>query len=224
MNKHMLILTVTALVAAGCATEPSIDTSPDAEKTFDGLVSVKNSSFRRAWADPDIDFAQYDKIMFGKAEFEFRAVKKTGATTSAFRSGNKTEFWIDDKGREKLIETVSTVFREELTSVKGFTVTDERGPGTLIIVGGLHDIVSRVPPRLVGSGEIYLSSVGEATLVLEARDSLSGETIFRAVERRGIERPGGAIAANTVQTWAEVRRWARRWAARLRTGLESIHE
>jgi len=32
------------------------------------------------------------------------------------------------------------------------------------------------------------------------------------------------IRANTATTWAEVRRWARRWAVRLREGLDSVHE
>ena len=131
---------------------------------------------------------------------------------------------MDDKTRAKLVETVTAVFAEELTSVKGFTVTEEKGADTLILIGGLHDIVSRVPPDLVGRGEIYLSSLGEATLVIEARDSLSGETIFRAVDRRAAERMGDMINVNSVTTMSEVKRWARRWAMRLREGLESIHE
>jgi hypothetical protein len=224
MNKHLLMLAVVLLAATGCtATPASIDTSADAVLTYDGLAPVKNASFREAWADPDIDFTQYNKIILGDAQFEFRAVKK-GSSSSTMRRSNETEFWIDDKSRERLVETVSAVFREELATAKGFTITEERGADTLVLVGALHDIVSRVPPEHIGRGEIYLSSVGEATLVIEARDSLSGETIYRAIERRAIERPGAAIQANTVTTWAEVRRWARRWATRLREGLESIHE
>ncbi len=78
---------------------------------------------------------------------------------------------------------------------------------------------------MIGRGEIYLSSVGEATLVVEGIDSMSGEVVFRAVDRRSIEPAGNTmIAANTVTTWSEVRRWARRYATILREGLESIHE
>ena len=104
-----------------------------------------------------------------------------------------SEYWIEDKNRDKLIETVTAVFADELQDVKGFTMTEEKGPETLILVGGLLDIISRVPPDLVGRGDIYLRSVGEATLVIEARDSLSGETIFRAVDRRAAERMGGEM-------------------------------
>jgi hypothetical protein len=95
----------------------------------------------------------------------------------------------------------------------------------LIIVGGLHDIVSRVPPDHIGRGNIYLSSVGEATLVMEARDSLSGETIYRAIDRRAAQQAGGyGTISNSVTNTAEVRRMAARWAQRLRVGLDSIHD
>ena len=222
MNKLLATLLASLLVITGCAgTAASIDTT--AELTFDGLAPIKNSNFREAWADPEVDFNQYDKIILGDAEFEFRAVKKT-SRMSSMRTSSTSEFWIDDKNRARLVETVTAVFSEELANAKGFTITEERGPNTLVLVGALHDIVSRVPPQMVGAGEIYLASIGEATLILEARDSMSGETIFRAVDRRKIERMGDAIQANSVTTWAEVRRWARRWATRLRSGLESIHE
>ena len=96
----------------------------------------------------------------------------------------------------------------------------------MILRGGLLDLISRVPPDLIGRGEIYLSSVGEATLVLELLDSLSGETIYRGVERKVARSSSidNMMPSNTVTTWAEVRRWARRWATRLRDGLDSIHK
>lgn len=221
MNKQLAILMASLLVITACAGEPTIDTS--AELTHDGLAPINNSNFRDAWADPDIDFKKYNQIMLGAAEFEFRAVRKSARSSSMSRSGTD-EFWIDEQNRQKLIDTVTEVFREELVSAEGFTFTDTPGPETLILIGALHDIVSRVPPDMVGRGEIYLASVGEATLIIEARDSLSGETIYRAVDRRNAERMGDFIEANSVTTWAEVRRMARRWATRLRTGLESIHE
>jgi hypothetical protein len=221
MNKQIATLLASLLVITGCAGPASIDTT--GELTFDGLAPINNSNFRDAWADPDVDFTKYNKIILGDAQFEFRAVKKT-SNLSSMRSSNNNEFWIDDENRAKLVETVTAVFSKELANAKGFTITEERGPDTLVLVGALHDIVSRVPPQMVGAGEIYLSSIGEATLILEARDSMSGETIYRAVDRRAIERMGDMVQANSVTTWAEVRRWAGRWATRLRMGLESIHE
>jgi len=217
-----LWIPVLAASVVGCAGEPTIEQGPDVQLTFDGLAPIRNSAFSDAWIDPDVDLTAYNKIILGPAEFEFRAVKKTG-TVAAVRRGSQTEFWIDEKNRQKLVDTVTQIFAEELGKSKHFTMADKAGPDTLVVVGGLHDIVSRVTPDLVGAGEIYLASVGEATLVLELRDSLSGETIYRAVDRRRIERQGDVVQSNVVSTWAEVRRWAKRWATRLRDGLDSIH-
>ena len=219
--KTLFAIAAAALVV-GCSSAPTVQTGPDAETTFDGLVRIDNARFRGAWIDPEVDLTQYTKIMPGGAEFQFRSVQKV--SSSQARRSNENEFWMSDSTKERLIEVVSEIFDEELQRSEHFTITDEPGADTLIIVGALHDIVSRVPPDIIGRGDIFLSSVGEGTLVIQLSDSLSGEVIFRAVERRAAERTGTAVRSNSATNWGEVRRWARRWATNLREGLDSIHE
>jgi len=221
MKYPITFLIAIALALTGCAGEATIQSGPNAEVTFDGLNRIDNSAFSDAWADPDIDFSRYNKMMAGGAFFEFRAVKKTPRTGRL--STTENEFWIDDKSKERLKKEVSDIFQEELAKSTRFTETDTPGPDVIIIRGGLHDIISRVPPDQVGRTDIYLRSVGEATLILEVVDSMSGEVIARAIERRSMERPGGDLMFSTpVTTWAEVRRMARTWATRLRAGMDSI--
>lgn len=220
--KRIAVIAAAALVV-GCSAEPTIQTGPDAETTFDGLVRIDNSRFAAAWVDPEIDLTQYNKIIPGGADFQFRNVQRTSRATA--RRANESEFWISDANRERLVATVSEVFDEELASSEHFTLAEERGPDALIIVGALHDIVSRIPPEHIGRGEIWLDNLGEATLIIELRDSLSDEVIFRAVERRAVQSTGGhMVRVSSATTWGEVRRWARRWATSLRDGLDSIHE
>jgi len=210
-----------ALIMAGCTSAPpTVQTGPDAEVSYDGLHVVDNSVFKMAWADPDADWARYDQYISGGGVYEFRAVKKGNNTYSARSS--QTEFWIDDADRAKLEEETSNIFREELAKSERFTMTDTPEANVLIIRGALHDIVSNVPPDMVGRGEVFLSSVGEATLILEAVDSLSGEVIFRAVERRAAAPTTGGVRANSVTTWSEVRRMVRRWATTLQKGMDSL--
>ena len=133
------VFIVAALVLVGCAaSEPTMQTGPDAEVTFDGLVAIDNSVFHQAWADPDADWARYDQFIGGNAFFEFRAVKKTGQTQRV--ASSKNEFWIDEKSRQKLEDEVSAVFNEELAKSVRFTEASAPGPNVLIIRGGLHDI------------------------------------------------------------------------------------
>ena len=220
--KSLMLVLFSLLIVACSSAPPALQTGPGAEYTFDGLVRVDNARFRSAWADPEVDFSQYNKVMPGGARFEFRAVSKKAGRMS-FSRGNQREFWISDANRDKLVDTVSAVFKEELSKAQGWEVAEEVGPDVLILRGALLDIVSFVPPEMTGRSEIYLSSVGEATLVIEGVDSMSGEVLFRAVDRRSIESSGNMIRANAVTTWSEVRRWARRYATILREGLESIH-
>ena len=221
--KGLILVLLSLLIVACTSSPPTLQTGPDAERTFDGLVRVDNSRFRNAWADPEVDFSQYNKVMPGGARFEFRAVTKKAGATSLSR-GNHREFWISDANRNKLVATVSGVFREELNKARGWQAAEEAGPDVMILRGALLDIVSFVPLERIGRSEIYLSSIGQATLVLEGIDSMSGEVVFRAVERRSIEPISGVSRSDTVTNWSEVRRLARRWATILREGLESIHE
>lgn len=215
---------MTAVVLAGCSSAPpTMQTGPDAETSFDGLVRVDNARFQGTWVDPDINFSRYSKVMAGGAEYQFRAVKDRGSNMTTMARGNETEFFISDADREKLKQETSAIFAEELGNSTRFEMTDTAGPDVLVLRGALHDIVSNVPPEYIGRSEIYLTSVGEATLVIEAVDSLSGEVVARVIERRAAQRPGGTgMLANTVTTWAEVRRLIRRWAVSLREGLDSI--
>lgn len=220
MNKIALTCLLLLTCAACASKEPTLQEGPDAEVTFDGLVRVNNSVFKQAWAAPDIDVQRYTKILPVRAEFEFRAVR--GSSTSS-RNSSKSEFPISEKDQEKMVDVVSEVFMEELAKSKRFTLTEEPGPDVLILRGALLDIVSRVPPQRAGRTDVYLSSVGEATLVLELMDSQSMETLVRAAERRAAEQPGQrATWSSPVTTWNEVRRLARRWAVKLREGLDAV--
>ncbi len=76
-----------------------------------------------------------------------------------------------------------------------------------------------------GRSRIYLSSVGDATLVLEIRDSETNRILARAVDRRAAETIGGTFTrSNTVTNTAELRRLIRHWGSLVRETLEGFAE
>ena len=75
--KTLSLILLSLFVVACTSAPPALQTGPDAERTYDGLVRVNNSRFQDAWADPEVDFSEYNKVMPGGARFEFRAVSKT---------------------------------------------------------------------------------------------------------------------------------------------------
>jgi len=211
-----------AILLAACTSQPpSIQQGPDAELSYDGLVRIDNSVFQRAWADPDADLSGYTKILPMKAVIEFRAVKKSAG--SSMRVSSDSEFPINDTNREKLVDEIGKILREETGKNTRFAITDRPAQDTLILAVSLLDIVSRVPPERIGRSDIFLSRVGEITIVLELKDSLSGETLLRAAERGSAEPVANqGMRSNSVTNWNEVRRLARRWGIKIRNGLESI--
>ena len=117
-------------------------------------------------------------------------------------------------------------FVEELGKSKHFAIVTEPGPDVLLIRGALFDVVSYVPPDPVGArADVYLSRVGEATLVLELRDSITEAILARAVDRRAAENIGGTLQYSTrVFNATEVKRLARTWGSLLRERLDEYGE
>jgi len=216
---------VFAVVLVACTTAPpTIQTGPDAELSFDGLHKVDNSQADVAWARPDFDISGYTKIWPVGAGIEYRQVKNRGRTSMDRSRGGP--YFIDDKSRAQFEELVGKVFREELEKVEKYELVDGPGPDVLMIRGGLLDVTSYVPPDPVGGrSQVFLSSVGEATLVLELRDSETGTILARSIDRRAAETIGGTFTrSNSVTNSAEARRLIRYWGTRLREGLDGFSQ
>ena len=218
--KRLACLALVAIAAASCASKPlEIDTSPGAETTFDGLHKVANARADEAWARPGLDLSGYTKIILEDAGIEYRPGGESGRTSVARTRGGPYE--VTEAQKERLQAIVTGEFRKELAKSEHFTIVDEAGPDVLLVRGGLLDVVSNVPPEPVGRADFYLTSVGEATLVIELRDSITNAILARAMDRRAAERPGGTLfEANRATNASEVRRLAQRWASLLRARLD----
>ena len=210
-------------VLAGCQTAPpTIQTGPEAEQSFDGLNVVDNSRADLAWARPDFNLDGYTKIWPVGAGIEYRPVKNRGKSTMDRSRGGP--YFIDDKARGKFEKLVGETFKEELQKIERFEVVDGPGPDVLMVRGALLDVTSMVPPDLTSArSTIYLRNIGDATLVLELRDSETGTILARSADRRAAESIGDTFRqANSVTTAVEVKRLIRYWASRLREGLDGF--
>jgi hypothetical protein len=205
------------LTLGGC-TSSSNGSAPELESdlTYDGLAKVKGSKAKAAWMRPDFSLDGYSKIMLIGAGIEYRPVKRVP------RAGPSTawQFPLTEEQQERLRSVVSEAFKTALAQSEKFTIVDQPGPDTLAIWGGLVDVVSYVPPDAVGRSNIYLSAVGEATLVIEIRDSESNAVLVRIIDRKAAQSPGIAQRSTSVTNWSEVQQLARTWATQLRDGLD----
>jgi len=219
ISLQFVAVTTSLALVAGCAgSTPTIDTSPEAEVTFDGLHEVKGGRADEAWARPGVDISQYSKIMLQGAGIEYRPGGESGRSFSARSRGGPYEVTEDQKAR--LRELIAEVFLEELAKSEHFTLVNEAGPDVLLIRGAVLDVVSYVPPEPIGRSDIYLSRVGEATLVLELRDSITEAVLARAADRDAAEGSMGFTESSRVTNTVEVRRLVGAWARLLRERLD----
>jgi len=213
-----------SLVCLASAYAQEGDPADPAEERYGHLEKGK-SGFKETWVNPNTDWTKYNSLYLWEAEFQYRDVGPARRTRGTMMNTRQREFGISDADRLKFQEVVEEAFVKEIQQAKNFTVSDELGPNALIMRGAVLDIISKVPPEFVGRSEVYLASIGEATLMVELIDAADGEVVAVVAERRAFQSGSGRIDSmsmptNSVTVIAEVRRWASRAARKLRDELD----
>lgn len=212
--------------ATGSAESGSGSEQGNAEDRYAELVK-EDGAFQETWLLPGVNFGQFDKVYFWAGQFQYRDVGPAKRTRSTVMSTRNQEFGISEEDRKKFEEIIRESFEKEFGKAKTFTVINDVGGidnATLILRGALLDIISRVPPEYIGRSDIYLSSVGAATFVMELIEARSGNVVALVAERREVDtlntRGGFATPANSVTIMGDIRRWAGGLARRLRSSLD----
>ncbi len=221
LTRNSLVLIFLSLSLGGCATPtPTISDDPNAEITFDGLHEIKNSAADIAWAMPGVDLSGFTKIMVQKTGIEFRPGGEAGR--SSFSRSSTEPFEVTEQQKARFQEIVKEVVLDELGKSAKFALVDEPGPDVLLIRVALLDVVSFVPPEQIGRADIYLRDIGEVTLVLELRDSITGAILVRAIDRDAIGASDRMNRSSRAANAAEVKRLIRRWMSTLRDRLDTF--
>jgi len=225
-----VLLPALALVATGCS-PPALMADLDAPPDAAGLVPLRGAGLGEAWISPGANLARYGRLRLEPAEFQFRPVP---AVAPAQRL-TATEFPLDDASRERLVADVTAALGEELARSRRLPLTDAGGPDVLVVQVMILDIVSRLPPDIAARNELYLDSVGEATLQLQLRDDQTGTLLARTSDRRraepadGFGIPGAAGGlrrlgrVTPVTARADAVRTVRRWAATVTRRIDQLY-
>ncbi len=226
MNSHMRKVFSTGILVtvAGCATTPppTLQTGPDAEVTVDGLVRVDNAVVALAYRKPDMDLTPYTRFMLDPVEVAYQ--KDPGDRRRSGVAGANDNFAL----RPSQMETLKRIFQEAvveaLTKDDGYELTTEPGPDVLRIKASLLDLVVSVPTQPDGRRRNFTRSYGLVSLILELRDSQSGEILARAADRRDPTRDTSAGLAEVSPTFVRVdtRRLFEHWANLLRERLDAL--
>jgi hypothetical protein len=181
----------------------------DEETSWDGLVKVEDSSVATAFLDPDADFGAFQRVSILEPYVAFRSNWQRDQNRSRSRNVSANDV---ARINEDVASIFMTVFTERLEAA-GYEVVNYAGEDVLVLRPAIIDLDITAPDvRRAGRSRTYTANTGAATLFIELFDSLSGDLIGRAIDRRAAGRRGFATRANRVTNRSDARREFGVWA------------
>jgi hypothetical protein len=180
--------------------------------TVDGLHRVPDSKLAIVYAEPGADLAPYKRVQLLDA---YVAFKKNWEREQRTRSASS--FRVTSKDVEKIKTTLAgefqKVFKEALQEA-GYEVTDESGEDVMIVRPAIINLDVNAPDTPhAGRSTTYTSSAGEMTLYIELYDSVTGDIIAKALDRKADRANSGFYTwSNSVTNTAAAQRILRGWA------------
>ena len=178
--------------------------------SFDGLVAIEESNVHMAYIDPDADFSVFQRVAILDPHVAFRSNWQRDQNRSRSRNVRTSDM---ERIKEDVASLFKDVFTEQLEAA-GFDVVNYAGDDVLVLRPAIVDLDVTAPDtRSAGRSRTYTAATGAATLYIELFDSVTGDIVGRAADRRAAGRSGGfATVSNRVTNRANARREFRVWA------------
>lgn len=189
-------------------------------------LKARNPKLKLAWLQPETSLAPFTKVMLAPTTFGYRDVKPVSGLEGA--DSSRVDFPMSPTDKELFEKNVQEVFHRELGKHKHYTLTDQPGPGVLVVKTAVLDFVWHIPPERTGRTETYVDTVGDGTLLFELEDGATGTTIARATDRRTAAPPGyrgsfGALRSTAPLVQNEVRQLADRWGRAMAGRVDQLY-
>jgi hypothetical protein len=188
---------------------------------WDGLVRVDRSSVDELFLDPSADFSGFTKVMLAEPEVSFRPNWQRDRNRQVSGVSGR----VADRDVRRIIDEASegadSIFAQAFADA-GFEVVTEAGPDVLLVSIAIVNL-DIVAPDVGGTtrSRSYVREAGAASLIIEARDSVSGGLMGRAIDSRTTG-DNIMLQANRVTNRAEFSRLFRRWARTSAEGLAQL--
>jgi hypothetical protein len=180
-------------LAAACASSAGTYATGPGSLTADGLRRVRWSEHGAEFLRPGADFSDYRQVLLDPLSISTAQGERP--SLGAVRQYAPTPDYLDG-----LRSTFQEAFASEFGG-RGTSLASAPGPGVLRVGGLVTDLVltARLDPEQQVDQFDLISSFGELTLMLDVRDSVTGESLLRTVDREPIARDpvAGAVVNST---------------------------
>ena len=192
--------------------------STDSAWTQGGLQPITVKGLDAAFARPGASLAQYDKVLLRPVEVAFQKNWARHMST-----GTRMRVSSEDmqRIRSRLATRLQEAVRSELAA-GGYQLVDAPGDDVLDVQ---MDIVNLyVPAPAVHPGmhqpDVYAVSAGQATLVVQLNDSVTGDAIARAVQHYAAAEAVRMTRIDNFENDVEAGKACAIWAKSLRDALD----
>ena len=212
---------VIAMAGAVLLCNPSVAAKPP--DTWDGLSKVKSKRLDLAYLQPGADFRGYTKVMLDPTEVAFAKNWQRDYNSSSRDLSARVSDRDIQQALVKGVAASNEIFAEAW-SQGGYEVVNEPGPDVLRIKTGVVNITVNAPDlRKSSRGMTLAPEAGQATFFIEARDSLTGALLGRAVDQRYAGDYGGNWRTS-VSNRGDFRDLVTTWARDGVNGLNTLKE
>lgn len=191
-----------------------------APREWDGLLRITAKHVDAAYLLPSADFRGYTKVLLEPTEVAFR--KNWQRDTNSSSPGH-----ISDADARRILEGArqgfETIIRKEYEKA-GFTVVTSPGSDVLRVSTAIINLDIEAPDIMTaGRSRTYSRDAGSATLAVEARDSVTGALLGRAVDGQTIG-DFGLRLRNSATNSADFERLFASWAKIAATALVELQQ
>ena len=220
MKKSIVLSSVCTLALGWVSSGVAASEMELPQITEDGLHKVEGSKLAVVYAEPGADLSGYDKVQLMDAYVAFkknweRDQKRNSASRIRMTSKDIEEI------KNRTAGEFAKVFTEELEA-GGYPVVDTAGEDVLLLRPAIINLDITAPDtRDTGRSRSYADSAGEMTLYLELYDSVTGDLIAKAIDRKVDRQTGMYTWTNSSTNRAAADRIMKGWAEIL---LDALNE
>lgn len=177
MKRWPLFLIAAIAGAAVAAAPQSAGPAPE------GLVQVKSRALSELYLRPNTELSSYRRILVDppRAELQKDWLKRMNSTRDVTR-------WLSPDDARKITDDAATAMQAAVAQAfkaRGYETVTEPGPGVLRLSPSVADLFVNAPDIRSPGIQVGFThdDAGTGTLVLEARDAVTGTLLGRVVDR-----------------------------------------
>jgi hypothetical protein len=216
MKKIRQFAALVLIAAVGAAS------AADAPESWDGLVEVQAKKMDAVFLLPGADFRPYTKVMIDPTQVAFHK--------DWMRSMNQTQRDLSRRVTQEDADRILSAARSNFDDIfgeaftkAGIDVVTAPGPDVLRVSTAVVNLYVNAPDiPTAGRSYTFTAEAGEATLIIETRDSMTGALMGRVVDRRETRGTTGMQMTTSATNVSEFRALFKQWAGITVKGIDEL--